>query len=231
MSQIIQHYQTSFVIQNETQTGENKLYQAQRLIGEWVKSHEGRRFRESGRDKSASFLIDGNFQRRAYYSSKFSWCTTDYCIEDDSLAWAVRYTHRDACVRDVFWVSDIGLRAFTATGRLVVSVKISYKISTEFAITGQKFEPDVSIPWCVEGLLETFDGSHFYSGEQDVTSGIMGAVVVKNADHAQQVLAYIDLHDRKLAVVGRRISGRSSGRRRTSCLRTERWTACGAASP
>ena len=30
---------------------------------------------------------------------------------------------------------------------------------------------------------------------------------------------------------GRRISGRSSGRRRTSCLRTERWTACGAASP
>lgn len=29
MSQMIQHYQTSFVIQNDTQTGENKLYLAQ----------------------------------------------------------------------------------------------------------------------------------------------------------------------------------------------------------
>lgn len=26
MSQMIQHYQTSFVIQNDTQTGENKLH-------------------------------------------------------------------------------------------------------------------------------------------------------------------------------------------------------------
>ena len=98
-------------------------------------------------------------------------------------------------------MSDIGLRAFSGSGKLVVSVKISYKLSTEFAITGQKFEPDVSIPWCVEGLLETFDGSHFYSGEQDVTSGIKGAVTIRDAEHAKQVLTYIDSKDRKLAVV------------------------------
>lgn len=201
MSQMIQHYQTSFVVQNETQTGENKLYQAQRLIGEWIKSHEYKRFRDSGRDRDSSFLIDGNFQRRAHYASKFSWCFTDYCREEESLSWAVRYTHRDASTRDVFWVSDIGLRSFAQSGRLVVSVKISYKVSTEFALTGQRFEPDVSIPWCVEGIVETFKGSRFFSGEQDVTSSIGEIVTIDGAEQAERVMSYIESRDRKLAVV------------------------------
>ena len=61
MSQIIRHYQTSFVVDNDKQTAANKLYQAQRVIGEWVKAHERERFARLKRDKTSSFLIDGNF--------------------------------------------------------------------------------------------------------------------------------------------------------------------------
>ena len=201
MSQIIQHYQTSFVIRNDEQSGENKLYQAQHLIGEWIKSHENKRFRMMGRDKRTSFLLDGGFRRRCNFKSSFSWCKTDYCIGEDSLAWAVRYTHRDADIRDVYWVSDIGLRSFEESKNLIVSVKISYKISSEYALTGQKFNPDVSIPWCVEGIVESFGGSKFYSGDTDVTAGIREAVTIEGVEQAQRVRSYMDSDDRKWAVV------------------------------
>lgn len=201
MSQVIQHYQTSFVVVNDSQEGDNKLYQAQHLIGEWIKAHENKRFRAMRRDKRASFLLDGNFRRRASYSSQYSWCKTNYCVMEDSLAWAVEYTHRDSNIRDVFWVSEIGLRCFNDSRNLIVSVRISYKISTEFALMGSKFSPDVSIPWCVSGLLETFDGSRFYSGDQDVTAGIKNAVTISDEEKAKEVLAYIESRNRKLAVV------------------------------
>ena len=201
MSQIIRHYQTSFVVDNDKQTAANKLYQAQRVIGEWVKDHERRRFARLKRDKTSSFLIDGNFTHRAYYKSKFSWCKTDYCLDEDSTAWAIQYTHRDNDVRDVFWVSDIGLRAFNESGRLVVNVQISYKVSTEHALTGEPYEPSVSIPWCVEALLESFKGSRFFSGEQDVTEGIGRAITINDVDQASRIISYVESEDRKLAVV------------------------------
>lgn len=201
MSQIIRHYQTSFVVDNDTQTATNKLYQAQRVIGEWVKDHEYKRYIRLKRDKSSSFLIDGNFTHRAYYKSKYSWCKTDYCLEEDSTAWAVKYTHRDNRIRDVFWVSDIGLRSFNESGRLVVNVEISYKVSTEHALTGESYEPNVSIPWCVEALLESFKGSRFFSGEQDVTEGIGQAITIKDVDQAARIISYVESEDRKLAVV------------------------------
>lgn len=200
MSQIIRHYQTSFVVDNDTQTGANKLYQAQYVIGEWVKEHERKRFRLN-RDKTSSFLIDGSFTHRAYYTSKCSWCKTDYCLEEDSTAWAIQYTHRDSNVWDVFWVSDIGLRAFNESGRLVVNVQISYKVSTKHALSGESYEPDVSIPWCVEALLESFKGSRFFSGEQDVTEGIGQAITIKDAAQAAHIVSYIESKERKLAVV------------------------------
>ena len=201
MSQLIQHYQTSFVIQNDTQSWDNKLYQAQFLIGEWIKSHELGRFRKMKRDKRASFKIDSNFTHRASYASCHSWCKTDYCREEDSLAWAVQYTHRDSDIDDVFWVSDIGLRAFAETERLLVSVKICYKLHTEFALTGQRFEPKVSIPNCVEGLIETFKGSRFFSGDEDISEGIGKAITISTKEKAESVLSYIFSSNRKLAVV------------------------------
>ena len=201
MSQLIQHYQTSFVVVGEQQDGKNKLYQAQYLIGEWIKNHEKKRYRAMRRDKRASFLLDGNFRRRANYASNFSWCKTNYCLMEDSLAWAVEYTHRDADIKDVFWVSDIGLRCFNDSKNLVVSVRISYKLTTEFALTGEMFAPNVSIPWCVSGLLETFDGCRFFSGGQDVTAGIKNAITICDEQKAQEVLSYIESRNRKLAVV------------------------------
>lgn len=201
MSQIIRHYQTSFVVDNDKQTAANKLYQAQRVIGEWVKAHERERFARLKRDKTSSFLIDGNFTHRAHYKSKYSWCKTDYCLEEDSTAWAIQYTHRDNKIRDVFWVSDIGLRAFNESGRLVVNVQISYKVSTEHALTGEPYEPSVSIPWCVEALLKRFKGSRFFSGEQDVTEGIGRAITINDVDQASRIISYVESEDRKLAVV------------------------------
>lgn len=201
MSQIIRHYQTSFVVDNDKQTAANKLYQAQRVIGEWVKAHERKRFARLKRDKTSSFLIDRNFTHRAHYKSKYSWCKTDYCLDEDSTAWAIQYTHRDNKIRDVFWVSDIGLRAFNESGRLVVNVQISYKVSTEHALTGEPYEPSVSIPWCVEALLESFKGSRFFSGEQDVTEGIGRAITINDVDQASRIISYVESEDRKLAVV------------------------------
>lgn len=201
MSQIIRHYQTSFVVDNDKQTAANKLYQAQRVIGEWVKAHERKRFARLKRDKTSSFLIDRNFTHRAHYKSKYSWYKTDYCLDEDSTAWAIQYTHRDNKIRDVFWVSDIGLRAFNESGRLVVNVQISYKVSTEHALTGEPYEPSVSIPWCVEALLESFKGSRFFSGEQDVTEGIGRAITINDVDQASRIISYVESEDRKLAVV------------------------------
>ena len=201
MSQTITHYQTSFVIRNEGQSGDNKLYQAQYLIGEWIKRHEGKRFREKGRDSRVSFLIDSNFTRKARYSSNCSWCKTNYCKTDHSFAWAVEYTHRDSSTRDIFWVSEIGLRCFNDTQDLIVTVRISYKVSTEFALTGESFVPSVSIPWCVSALLESFEGSRFYSGGQDITEGIQQPILMASEEQGRKVLTYIKSKDRKLAVV------------------------------
>lgn len=203
MSQLIQHYQTSFVVVGENQSGENKLYQAQYLIGEWIKAKEFKRYKSMGRNKLASFLLDGNFVRRSNYASHYSWCKTNYCIMENSLAWVVEYTHRDSDVRDVFWVSEIGLRCFNDSGNLVVSVRISYKLTTEFTLMGGCFSPDVSIPWCVSGLLETFSesGCRFFSGERDVTSGIQEAITIDSVEMAEEVLSYIQSESRKLAVV------------------------------
>ena len=201
MSQIIRHYQTSFVVDNDKQTAAKKLSQAQHVIGEWVKAHERERFARLKRDKTSSFLIDRNFTHRAHYKSKYSWCKTDYCLDEDSTAWAIQYTHRDNKIRDVFWVSDIGLRAFNESGRLVVNVQISYKVSTEHALTGELYEPSVSIPGCVEALLESFKGSRFFSGEQDVTEGIGRAITINDVDQASRIISYVESEDRKLAVV------------------------------
>lgn len=201
MSQLIQHYQTSFVVQNDTQSWDNKLFQAQYLVGEWIKQRESKRFHQMGRDKTVSFILDGAFKRRSVYKSKYSWCRTDYCKEECSFAWAVRYTHRDSKARNVFWVSDIGLRAFAETGRLIVNVKISYKISSEYALTGGSFNPNTSIPRCVVGLLETFKGSRFLSGEEDITNGIGCASLISTEEEAEGILAYINSPERKLAVV------------------------------
>lgn len=201
MSQLIQHYQTSFVVHNENQAWDNKLFQAQYLIGEWIKGHETQRFKKMGRNKFVSFTLTSDFRYRGYYKSKYSWCKTDYCKEDNSWAWAVQYTHRDSDVRNVFWVSDIGFRAFARTGDLVVNVKISYKILSEQVLTGEEFAPKVSIPRCVEGLLETFAGSRFISGGQDVTKGICSATLISSVDAAEKLLEYINSQDRKLAVV------------------------------
>lgn len=203
MSQLIQHYQTSFVVVGENQSGENKLYQAQYLIGEWIKAKESKRFKAMRRNKQASFLLDGNFVRRSNYDSHYSWCKTNYCKMENSLAWAVEYTHRDSNVRDVFWVSEIGLRCFSDSGNLVVSVRISYKLTTEFTLKGVDFSPNVSIPWCVSGLLETFLASdcRFFSGDRDVTSGIQKAIIIDSVEMAEEVLLYIQSESRKLAVV------------------------------
>jgi hypothetical protein len=128
-------------------------------------------------------------------------CITNYCKEASSFSWAMRYTHKDTEERDISWVSDIGLRDFTESRRLVVSVKISYKASTKFVLSGKKFEPNVSIPWCVAGLFETFEGSNFYSWERDVTTSIGGPTTITNAEQAINIRDYIDSRDRRLAVI------------------------------
>jgi len=200
MSQRIRHYQTSFVVSGGN-PDIDKLYQAQYLVGEWVKGIEGSRYAKMRRNRSASFLIKGDFTHRAEYKSRYSWCKTNYYVSEDSCAWAMEYTHRDTEKFNVFWVSEIGLRFFNDTKNLIVSVKISYEISTEFGLVGEEFCPSVSIPKCVLGILETFDDCKFSSGDQDVTEGLRSPVSVANVDHAKKVAAYINSNDRKLAVV------------------------------
>ena len=202
MSQMIQHYQTSFSIVAPPERGEiDILYQAQFLMGEWVKAHEGKRFRDAGRNPEVSFLIDGSFKKRTEYRSKYSWLKTDYCIMSKSTAWAMEYTHRDAKEKNVYWVSEIGLRYFGGNNKLVVSVKISYKISTEYALTGRNFSPDVSIPWCVAGLIESFDDCRFHSGGRDITVCIGKPVFVTNDETLNDLENLLPSPDRKLAIV------------------------------
>ena len=202
MSQLIQHYQTSFsIVRARERGGNDMLYQAQFLIGEWVKKHESKRFRGAGRNPEVSFRIDGSFRKRTEYKSKYSWLKTDYCIMSKSTAWAMEYTHRDAEEMNVYWVSEIGLRYFGNSNKLVVSVKISYKLSTEYALTGRNFLPDVSIPWCVAGLIETFDDCRFYSGDRDITLCIGKPVFVTNDEILNDLETLLPSSDRKLAIV------------------------------
>lgn len=202
MSQSVQHYQTSFVVKGGSQSGENKLYQAQYVIHEWIKSHELKRYRERRRDKSSSFLLNsGDFFRRAKYQSKYSWCKTNYFISDRGKAWVVEYTHRDNEVRDVTWVTEIGLRSYVADDSLVVSVKLSYKVPAEIALAGKQYQPRVSIPWCVQAMIESFEGCKFYSGEREVTEGIADTLTVDAPERAAQLQSYINDDGRKLAIV------------------------------
>ena len=201
MSQQIQHYQTSFVVKGGKLTGEYKLYQAQYLVGEWIKDIEKRRYLKRRRDKQSSFLIKGDFTHRAYYSSRYSWCKTNYCVTDGSKAWVVEYTHRDSDFWNVFWVSEIGLQSFEADGSLVVNVKITYKVSTEVELSGRPYRPGIAIPNVVLGLIETFDDCQFFSGGRDVSAEIKSTVWIKDASLANEISKYISSPDRKLAVV------------------------------
>lgn len=202
MSQLIQHYQTGLSIVKSQETGESDmLYQAQFLIGEWVKAKEGKRFRAHKRNPQTSFCIDGAFIKRAEYKSKYSWLKTDYCIMSNSTAWAMEYTHRDDKEKNIFWVSQIGLRYFNDSFKLVISVKISYKLSTEYVLTGKNYSPDISIPWCVAGLIETFEGCNFFSGSHDITKEIGKPIHATNNEILKEIGNVIGARDRKLGIV------------------------------
>lgn len=202
MSQLIQHYQTGLSIVKNQETEEvDMLYQVQFLIGEWVKAKEGKRFRAHKRNPETSFCIDGAFIKRAEYKSKYSWLKTDYCIMSNSTAWAMEYTHRDDKEKNIFWVSEIGLRYFNDSFKLVISVKISYKLSTEYVLTGKNYSPDISIPWCVAGLIETFKGCNFFSGSHDITKGIGKPIHATNNEILKEIGNVICARDRKLGIV------------------------------
>lgn len=202
MSQLIQHYQTGLSIVKSQETGESDmLYQAQFLIGEWVKAKEGKRFRAHKRNPQTSFCIDGAFIKRAEYKSKYSWLKTDYCIMSNSTAWAMEYTHRDDKEKNIFWVSQIGLRYFNDSFKLVISVKISYKLSTEYVLTGKNYSPDISIPWCVAELIKKFEGCNFFSGSHDITKGIGKPIHATNNEILKDIGNVIGARDRKLGIV------------------------------
>lgn len=91
---------------------------------------------------------------------------------EESKAWILEYKHRDSREHDVYWVSEIGLEAFSATDSLVVHVRIRYEISTECALNGDEPHFALSVPWFFNALLNLFQkaGADFYSGGRNVTS-------------------------------------------------------------
>ena len=200
MSQLIQHYQTSFSIRGGALSGEEKLGLAQDRIATWIRTHEHKRYVDLGRNRKTSFFMASNFATKANYRSTYSWCKTNSCTTENSIAWAVEYTHRDSEVRDIFWVSEIGLRCFPEEKSLVVFVKLSYKITSNFALTGESYLPDATIPWLVEDILKNFKGCQFFSGEKNVTECIGTAVRVNTPEIAKDILTYLRDPDRKLGV-------------------------------
>lgn len=201
MSQTIQHYQTSFTIKGGEFAGDIKLSQAQKVIDSWIRNHENRRFREMGRYPQVSFKLNKAFYKRSRYSSKHSWCKTEYCVTNEFTAWAVEYTHRDSAESGMYWISEIGLRSFGDSGDLVVCIRISYKYETEYALLGDRPNPKISIPCVVSRIIETCDGGRFFSGGMDVTNGMKEAMRITSSEMAAEVLSYLKLRTRKLAVV------------------------------
>ena len=201
MSQTIQHYQTCFTVKGGEFEGHIKLFQAQRVIDSWIRNHENRRFRDLGRNPVMSFKLNRAFFKRSKYSSKHSWCKTEYCLTDEFNAWAVEYTHRDLEEPGMYWMSEIGLRSYQDTGNLVISIRVSYKYETEYALLGDRPKPGISVPWVVRSILETFDGCEFFSGGMNVTAGIKAATTIATDEMARDVLAYLSSKDRKLAVI------------------------------
>lgn len=203
MSQQIQHYQTSFTVKGGEFDAGIKLYAAQMCIYNWIKGKESDRFRKMNRDVASSFLLTkGNFYRRAEYSSRHSWCKTNHCVLDGSRAWAVEYTHRDSESWDLFWITEIGLKCYQETNDLVVSVKVSYKYSTEMALAGALPKPCLSVPKCVKMMLEDpFDDCELTSGGIPIKAGLKNACVVNDMSLATRIAEYVRSPDRKLAVV------------------------------
>ena len=201
MSQTIQHYQTSFTVKGGEFAGNIKLFQAQNVIDNWIRQHENKRFRNPGRMPQAAFRLNKAFFKRSKYSSKHSWCKTEYCFTEGFNAWSVEYTHRDSVEPGMYWISEIGLRSYQDTGNLIICIRISYKYETEYALLGERPKPGISVPWVVKCLLETFEGCEFYSGGVNVTSAIKEATSVSSAAMAKEVLSYLNSRERKLAVI------------------------------
>lgn len=204
MSQLIQHYQTSFEIRGIDQ---NKMLNTiQEVVASWVSDIENKRYsRLRYQDKTAFKLKKtwNSFKKRTSLRSKHSWCTTNYCIMEDSTAWVMEYTHRDQQENYVFWVTEIGVRTFNAG--VIVCIKLSNKLLTEFMLTGKSFNPDVTIPRCVKNILLKFQGAEYkiLSGGLDVTSkiGMYDPVVVQTNEEIEKLRSYVYAENRKFAVV------------------------------
>lgn len=205
MSQLIQHYQTSFVIQGIDQDENEMLKTIQETVAQWVSKKENRRNRDLFSKPGVSFQLKptwNSFKKRTSLKSKHSWCITNYCIMDESTAWAMQYTHRDTNERSIFWVTEFGAHTF-ANGKVIISVKVSYKLLTEFVLTGKIFTPDFSIPGCVKNILVKFkqDSYKIFSGGEDITAGTQGPIIVKTREDIERLKSYVSAEGRKLAVV------------------------------
>ena len=203
MSQIIQHYQTSFEISGGKTSAEDKFENAQVMVGEWVKDIELERYKKFFRNSEMSFLIDGWFVRRAKYSSKHSRCSTEFYSGEHSHAWVCSYRYRDQDTPTVWWINEIGLHAFHDDNRVIVNVKISYETSTQMAVNGGEFRPDIVTPWFISGLAQLFEGAALKAQGYDITPWTQndGVVFISTAVEAFKLAEFIENPHRKLAVV------------------------------
>ena len=203
MSQIIQHYQTSFEISGGKSSAEDKFANVQVMIGEWVKDIESERYKKFCRNSEMSFMIDGGFVRRAKYISKHSRLATEYYSGDYSHAWVCSYRYRDPIASMIWWINEIGLHAFHEENRVVVNVKISYETSTQMVVSGGEFHPDIVTPWFVCGLPTISEGAFFKAQDYDITPWTKndGVVFISTAVEAYRLAEYIENPQRKLAVV------------------------------
>lgn len=186
MQHSITNYQTSF--RAEDPDGET-FTDIQRIVFEWLTTKEtDREFRRKANE----------FAYRAEWPNLYrnrSSITTDTYLEDDTRAWAMRYTHADKELGPQrFWYTDIGL--WKSGGEVVVSVRVSFARNDE-DLRWQTEEPRPSVPYFVRRILET---KTVYSGRREFKL-IQIPVVFGNVGQGKLLWDFITSPERRYPLI------------------------------
>ena len=199
MPQEFQHYQSSFCISSENMSENDMFSRLQFLARQWIVRKEDKRRKQTGR-KDFGMKIPKDFFRKGSAKSKRSQFSSEMGYFESSKAWVVEYGHFDETIRGLSWTTRIGLHQFTGEKKVVVSVLVTYRVSTDLALAEPPPLPIPTVPGFIRDVFADFPTSKILCGGGEIDPGALFQSLDTEKD-VQKAVAFIENPARRISVV------------------------------
>jgi hypothetical protein len=173
MPQEFQHYQTSFGIVSDGIPEKDVFNQLQSLAFKWVIDKENKRRKQSGREDYGMQIPPKEFFLKGSARSKRSQFVSETGYFESGRAWVLEYGHVDRDIRGLSWTTRIGLHQFTGEKRVVVSVLVAYRVSTDLALADNLPVPMPTVPRFIRDVFMAFQSCKISCGGGEIDPGTL----------------------------------------------------------